>query len=91
MKKNLVRDQSVNDVKEKGSLEVPLHVRNAPTLLMKNLGYGKGYKYPHNHGGYIEQSYLPKALQGKEYYKPTENGFDKEIKKRLASYKTKAG
>jgi putative ATPase len=56
---------------------------------MKDLSYGKGYKYPHNHGGYIEQSYLPEELRGKEYYKPTENGFDKEIKKRLAFYKAK--
>ncbi len=77
----------LKDVKEKGALGVPLHVRNAPTSLMKDLGYAKGYKYPHSHGGYIEQSYLPKELQGKEYYKPTDNGFDKEIKKRLASYK----
>jgi putative ATPase len=80
---------ALEDVKEKGSLGVPLHIRNAPTPLMKDLGYGKGYKYPHNHGGHIEQSYLPEELQGKEYYKPTENGFDKEIKKRLASYKAK--
>lgn len=80
---------ALQDVKEKGALEVPLHIRNAPTPLMKDLGYGKGYKYPHNHGGHIEQSYLPEELQGKEYYKPTENGFDKEIKKRLASYKAK--
>ena len=80
---------ALEDVKEKGSLEVPLHIRNAPTPLMKDLGYGKGYKYPHNHGGHIEQSYLPEELQGKEYYKPTENGFDKEIKNRLASYKAK--
>ncbi len=80
---------ALQDVKEKGALGVPLHIRNAPTPLMKDLGYGKGYKYPHNHGGHIEQSYLPEELQGKEYYKPTENGFDKEIKKRLASYKAK--
>ena len=80
---------ALEDVKEKGSLGVPLHIRNAPTPLMKDLGYGKGYKYPHNHGGHIEQSYLPEELQGKEYYKPTENGFGKEIKKRLASYKAK--
>jgi putative ATPase len=80
---------ALEDVKEKGALGVPLHIRNAPTPLMKDLGYGKGYKYPHNHGGHIEQSYLPEELQGKEYYKPTENGFDKEIKKRLASYKAK--
>lgn len=81
--------EALNDVKEKGALGVPLHIRNAPTSLMKDLGYGKGYKYPHNHGGYIEQSYLPKELQGKEYYKPTDNGFDKEIKKRIAFYKAK--
>jgi putative ATPase len=80
---------ALEDVKEKGSLRVPLHIRNAPTPLMKDLGYGKGYKYPHNHGGHIEQSYLPEELQGKEYYRPTENGFDKEIKKRLADYKAK--
>jgi putative ATPase len=79
----------LEDVKEKGALGVPLHVRNAPTSLMKDLGYAKGYKYPHSYGGYTEQSYLPKELQGKEYYKPTDNGFDKEIKKRLASYKEK--
>ena len=80
---------ALNDVKEKGALGVPVHIRNAPTSLMKDIGYGKGYKYPHDHGGYIEQSYLPKQLQGKKYYKPTDNGFDKEIKKRLVFYKTK--
>jgi len=80
---------ALQDIKEKGALGVPLHIRNAPTSLMKDLGYGKGYKYPHNHGGYIEQSHLPEELQGKEYYKPTENGFDKEIKNRLAFYKAK--
>ena len=80
---------ALNDVKEMGALEVPLHVRNAPTSLMKDLGYGKGYKYPHDHGGFTEQSYLPKELQGREYYKPTDFGFDKEIKKRLAFFKAK--
>jgi putative ATPase len=80
---------ALEDVKEKGALGVPLHIRNAPTPLMKDLGYGKGYKYPHNHGGHIEQSYLPEELQGKEYYKPTENGIDKEIKERLAGYKAR--
>jgi putative ATPase len=80
---------ALEDVKEKGALGVPLHIRNAPTPLMKDLGYGKGYKYPHNHGGHIEQSYLPEELQGKEYYEPTENGIDKEIKERLAGYKAR--
>ncbi|MDP6924791.1 MAG: replication-associated recombination protein A [Candidatus Scalindua sp.] len=80
---------ALHDVKEKGALEVPLHIRNAPTSLMKDLGYGKGYKYPHDHDGYAGQSCLPKELQGKEYYKPTDFGFDKEIKKRLAFFKSK--
>lgn len=81
--------EALKDVKEKGALPVPFHVRNAPTPLMKDLGYSKGYKYPHSFGGYVEQAYMPDELQGKEYYKPTDNGFDKEIKKRLANYKEK--
>ncbi len=80
---------ALNDVKGKGALGVPLHIRNAPTRLMKDLGYGKGYKYPHDHGGYAGQSCLPKELQDKEYYKPTDYGFDKEIKKRLAFFRSK--
>lgn len=79
--------EALKDVKEKGALAVPFHVRNAPTKLMKDLGYGMGYKYPHSFGGYIEQVYLPDELQGKEYYKPTDNGFDKVMKERLESYK----
>ncbi|MBI2488136.1 MAG: replication-associated recombination protein A [Planctomycetes bacterium] len=81
--------EALKDVKEKGALPVPFHVRNAPTPLMKDLGYSKGYKYPHSFGGYVEQAYMPDELQGKEYYKPTDSGFDKEIKKRLAYYKEK--
>lgn len=79
--------EALKDVKEKGALAVPLHIRNAPTQLMKDLGYGAGYQYPHSYGGYVAQSYLPEELRGKEYYQPTENGYDKEIKKRLAWYK----
>ncbi len=78
---------ALKDVKEKGALPVPFHVRNAPTSLMKDLGYGKGYKYPHSFGGYVEQVYLPDDLQGSEYYHPTDNGFDKVIKERFAQYK----
>ncbi|BBO17321.1 ATPase [Candidatus Brocadia pituitae] len=79
--------EALKDVSEKGALPVPFHIRNAPTPLMKDLGYGMGYKYPHSYGGYAEQVYLPEGLQGKEYYKPTDNGFDKVIKERLVSYK----
>jgi putative ATPase len=81
--------EALKDVKERGALPVPFHVRNAPTPLMKDLGYAKGYKYPHSFGGYVDQAYMPDELQDKEYYKPTDNGFDKEIKKRLAYYKEK--
>src|SRR3990170_322774 len=79
--------EALKDVREKGSLAVPFHIRNAPTSMMKDVGYGKGYKYPHSFGGYVGQVYMPEELQGKEYYKPTDNGFDKVIKERLELYK----
>jgi len=79
--------EALKDVREKGALAAPLHIRNAPTTLMKDIGYGKGYKYPHSFGGYVGQVYLPEELMGREYYKPTDNGFDKVIKERLALYK----
>ncbi len=78
------------DIKRWGPLPVPLIIRNAPTTLMKNLDYGKGYKYAHNfEGGYIVQEHLPKELKGKRYYFPTDRGFEKEIKQRLEKLKAK--
>src|SRR3954451_8985266 len=63
---------------------VPLHLRNAPTRLMKDLEYGKGYKYAHNEADAIaDMSCLPSALEGRKYYDPKERGFEKEIKRRL--------
>lgn len=68
--------KALEDVKKKGALPVPLHIRNAPTKLMKELGYGKSYKYPHNYeGSKVEQDYLPEALKGKEYYTPSPRSF----------------
>jgi putative ATPase len=56
------------DVRELGALAVPLHLRNAPTGLMKSLGYGRDYRYPHDfEGGRVEQTYLPEALAGRRY------------------------
>lgn len=55
------------DVREKGNLEVPMHIRNAPTKLMKNLGYGKGYKYSPDHDYDESQEYLPEEIKGKKY------------------------
>ena len=72
------------DTRELGALPVPLHLRNAPTPLMKGLGYGKDYRYPHNfEGGVAEQDYLPDQLIGKEYYEPTERGFEARLKEYL--------
>jgi putative ATPase len=63
---------------------VPLHLRNAPTKLMKALDYGKGYKYAHNEDDAVaDMSCLPSALEGRKYYDPKERGFEKEIKRRL--------
>jgi len=78
------------DLAEKGSLPTPLHIRNAPTKLMKSLDYGKGYQYPHNYEGNItEQQYLPDELKDRVYYQPTENGYEKVIREYLekASHK----
>ncbi len=72
------------DIDGTGTLPVPLHIRNAPTGLMKDLGYGRDYKYAHDYaGGYTPQEYLPEKLKGKRYYHPTNRGFEKIIKQRL--------
>lgn len=72
------------DIRELENLPVPLYIRNAPTSLMKELGYGKGYKYPHDYPEhFVEEEYLPENLRGKIYYHPADDGFEKEIKKRL--------
>src|SRR5207247_3812094 len=68
---------------------VPLHLRNAPTKLMKDLEYGKGYKYAHNESDAIaDMSCLPPALEGRKYYDPKERGFEKEIKPRPDAWVT---
>ena len=75
-------------VKNSGSLPVPLHIRNAPTRLMKDLGYGKNYKYAHNYeNAFIAQDYLPKKLTGRTFYTPTGRGYEKTIKQRLEKWR----
>jgi len=72
--------EAADDVRKWGPLPVPLHIRNAPTGLMKKLGYGKGYKYPHGYkGAIVEQEYRPDKLKGRSYYRPTERGYEREI------------
>ena len=72
------------DIKRYEAAPVPLHIRNAPTSLMKQFGYGKGYAYDHDQPGHISaQEYLPDVLKGRVYYTPGEYGFEREIAKRI--------
>jgi len=70
--------------REHPAAPVPLHIRNAPTGLMKELGYGSGYKYAHDFdGAYAPQEYLPEALRGAKWYTPTDVGYEKTVKERI--------
>ncbi len=76
------------DVRQYGALPVPLHIRNAPTRLMKDLGYGSGYKYAHNFEGHIvDQEHMPDRLKGRRYYHPTDQGFEARISERLDAWR----
>jgi putative ATPase len=75
-------------ISETGTLAVPLHIRNAPTRLMKNLGYGKGYQYAHEfEDAYVPQDYLPDKLKGEVYYRPTVRGHEKVIRDRIEKWR----
>jgi putative ATPase len=76
------------DVRERPAEPVPLHIRNAPTGLMKGLGYGAGYQYAHDAPeARVDQEHLPDALRGRQYYRPTDRGLEAEIGQRLASWR----
>ncbi|MEE4243649.1 MAG: replication-associated recombination protein A [Desulfopila sp.] len=76
------------DARQTGFHKVPLHICNAPTALMGELGYGKGYKYSHDFaGGYSYQRYFPEGMQEKTYFTPSTFGFEKEIAKRIQWWK----
>ena len=71
-------------VKQYGDLPVPLHIRNAPTRLMKNLDYGKGYQYSHSYdNNFSEQEYLPEKISGTVFYEPGQNAREEELRKFL--------
>jgi putative ATPase len=83
--------QAQADVASAPAEPVPLHIRNAPTSLMKELGYAEGYKYAHDYeGAHVEQEYLPERLRGRVYYRPTNRGLEAEIQRRLAAWRKKA-
>jgi putative ATPase len=72
-------------VERHGALPVPLHLRNAPTPLMKEMGYGGGYQYPHDFAGhYVVENYLPEKIAGERFYEPSRSGLEKALGERLA-------
>ena len=76
----LAIDAAIATVKQTGNSPVPLHLRNAPTKLMKDLNYGQDYKYPHDYpGNFVEQPYLPEELKGKKFYQPQQNAQEVKI------------
>jgi putative ATPase len=76
------------DIQEHPAEPVPLHLRNAPTGLMANLGYGRGYQYAHDApDAQVSQEHLPDALRGRVYYRPTTRGAEKEMAERLAKWR----
>src|SRR5688572_7489612 len=76
--------EAMSAVKNHGDLPVPLQIRNAPTKLMKNMGYGKDYKYSHSfEGNFSEQEYLPKEISGTKFYDPGKNAREEELRKFL--------
>jgi putative ATPase len=80
--------QVQRDIQHTLALPVPLHLRNAPTPLMKGLGYGRGYRYPHDHPGHhVDETYLPENLRGHVYYEPVDDGYERVIRERLARWR----
>ncbi|MEJ2047729.1 MAG: replication-associated recombination protein A, partial [Dehalococcoidia bacterium] len=76
-----------SDINRTSNEPVPLHLRNAPTRLMKESGYGKGYKYAHDYEGhFVRQQNLPDSIKDKRYYFPGSQGFEKEIARRLKGW-----
>ena len=83
----LAIDAAIATVKQTGNSPVPLHLRNAPTKLMKDLNYGLDYKYPHDYpGNFVEQPYLPEELKEKKFYLPQQNAQEVKILERLRAW-----
>ncbi len=85
-------NSALAEVRKSGALPVPLHIRNAPTKLMKELGYGKGYQYAHDYDdGYAGQECLPEKLAGRRFYEPQGHGYEKNIIERMDWLKKRKG
>jgi putative ATPase len=82
-------ESAASDAHTQAADPVPLHLRNAPTGLMKELGYGKDYRYAHEQPDAVaDMSCLPESLEGRQYYRPTDRGFENEIRRRLDEWRT---
>ena len=80
-------DAALDEVKKSGNLSVPLHIRNAPTRLMAELGYGNSYKYPHDYPEHFTpQQYLPDALQGKSFWQAQDNDAERKLAERMRRF-----
>ena len=84
-------DRAITDVRNTSNAPVPLHLRNAVTDLMRKEGYGKGYRYAHDYADhYVEQEFLPSPLRGRRYYRPSRQGAEQEIERRLARWRDRS-
>lgn len=83
----LAINEAIDTVKKTGNLEIPMHIRNAPTAMMKQWGYGKDYRYPHDYeGAWVRETYLPEALRDKQFYRPSEEGREKAFLDHLKAH-----
>ena len=80
----------LKEIQDTGAQAVPMHLRNAPTALMRQSGYGKGYLYPHDFkGGWVRQDYFPEGTRNREYYRPTNRGIEERIQRRMAELRSR--
>ncbi|MBM3440490.1 MAG: replication-associated recombination protein A, partial [Bacteroidetes bacterium] len=80
----LAIDKALAAVDQQGDLPVPLHLRNAPTRMMKDMGFGANYQYVHNHeGNFAEQNYLPEQSRGTKFFEPGNNAKEEEMRRML--------
>ena len=78
------------EIRATGSLPTPLHIRNAPTRLMRDLGYAGGYRYAHDHpDAYVSQEYLPEKIRTRSFYQPSRRGYEKRIRERLEKWRAR--
>ncbi|MDA9951501.1 replication-associated recombination protein A [Oligoflexaceae bacterium] len=84
-------DSAIKDVRENDNLNIPLHLKNAPTAFMKNIGNSKGYVYPHDDLDSARKlKYMPHALSGRTYYQPSQSGVEKQLKQNLETWRPQA-